>query len=155
MKLRLVTRTPGFAAGVLGPLLITWWETLPTAVQARAAGDVLATLGRSESRILCISILGADAPPPDAEVRKIVASQISHLAGRIVAIANVVEGEGFRGAAARAMLIGMALAMRPPYPHKTAATIEDAAKFLAQHSDARLTVADIVLGCRELKHWQE
>ncbi|HWL86011.1 MAG TPA: hypothetical protein VNO21_09425 [Polyangiaceae bacterium] len=154
MRLRLVTKSPGFSLGVAGPLLIVWWDALPTAGQAHKAGEALAALGRAENRVLVVVILGAGVPPPDADVRKIVAAQVSHLAGRIAGIANVVEGEGFRGAAARAMLTGMALVMRPAYPHKTVATVEDAAVFLAPHSDGRLTVTDIVLASRELRDWQ-
>ncbi|WP_394839341.1 hypothetical protein LVJ94_20860 [Pendulispora rubella] len=151
MNLRLVTRAPGFATGSIGNLAISFWESQQTAEQAHHAAEVLSALGRTEGRVLVLAVLPPTAPAPSNAVRSVISNAFTRLGSQIHAVANAVEGDGFRAATMRAVVTSMALVIRPSYPVKTVATVEDAAEFLAAHSDGRLTVSDIVLASRELR----
>lgn len=143
MKLESVISTPGFASGVYGPLLVSIWDTAATVDQARSAASMLAALGRTEDQILMMAVLGPSCPPPDNAVRDIFAAEINRLSGRIAAVANIVEGQGFRAAAMRAVLTGLALVIRSPQLQKACPTVDDGAHFLADHSHGRLTASAI------------
>lgn len=143
MKLESVISGPGFASGVYGPVLISVWDSAATVEQARSASSLLAALGRTEDHILMMAVLGPSCPPPDNAVRDIFAAEINRLGGRITAVANIVEGQGFRAAAMRAVLTGLTLVIRSSQQQRACATVDEGAHFLAEHSQGRLTAAAI------------
>ena len=123
-----------------------------TAQQAQQAAEVLTTLGRTENHVMVLAVLGSTAPAPANAVRASISNAFTRLGPQVHAVANVVEGEGFRAATLRAVVTSMALVIRPTYPVKMTPTIEEAADFLAPYSDGRLTVSDIVLASRDLRN---
>lgn len=143
MRLESVIHGPGFATAVYGPLHLSVWDTATTIDQARSAASNLATLGRTEEHILMMSVLGPSCPPPDSAVREVFATELNRLTGRIAAVANIVEGQGFRAAALRGVLTGLALVIRSAQQQRTCASVDEGGHFLAAHSGGRLTAAAI------------
>jgi len=144
MRLESVVNGPGFASGLYGPLHLSVWDTAATVDQARKAAANLAALGRGEDRILMMAVLGPSCPPPDNAVRDIFAAELNRLSGRITAVANIIEGQGFRAAAMRAVLTGLTLVLRSQQQEqKACATVEEGSQFLAGHSQGRLTAPEI------------
>lgn len=143
MKLDSVSTHPGFAAGRLGPLHLSIWDTRSTPEQAARAIEVLEGLGREEERVLVLAVLGANTPPPDDAVRDLFAAGFGRLGKRVVAVGNVIEGQGFRAATMRAVVTGLTLVIRAPHPQRTFATIEEGARFIAEQSEGRLTTDQV------------
>lgn len=138
MELKSVTSAPGFRAGLFGPLHISIWDTQVVPEHARSAAALLAQLGRVEDRALVLAVLGPNTPPPDGIVRDIFASEFSRLGPRVVAVANVIEGQGFRAAAMRAVVTGLALVIQAGPRQKACMTLEEGAMFIAERSEGRL-----------------
>ncbi len=151
MSLENVTRLDGFAAGSVGPLAITTWDGVPTLEHARAAVSTLDRVRTKEKIVLIMAVVGANTPPPDAEVRNLVGQAMTAVGDKMRAAVQVVEGQGFRAAAIRGVLIGMGLLIRAKHPEKVCQTVAEAAQFLAQHSEGRLQPTDIVRAVTELR----
>ena len=150
-ELRWLSVTPGLASAAFGPLAISVWTSAPTLEHASTAATLLASLGKVQPKLLVLAVLGPNTPPPDGAVREILAHQLTRLGAQIAAVANVVEGQGFRAATMRAVLTGMVLVIRPTYPQRACATIEEAAGFLAERSDTRLDAPGIVRAVQKLR----
>jgi hypothetical protein len=98
-----------------------------------------------------LSVLGPNTPPPDSVVRQFIANAFAKRENQILALAQVVEGEGFRVAALRAVLIGIAMLIRPPFPQKAFPTILEASEFLATHSEGRLKGTAIATATHQIR----
>jgi hypothetical protein len=151
MKLELVHRSPGFASGAYGPLAISVWDDAPSREHAMNAASLLDSVARAHKEVLLLAVVGPDCPPPESAVREILAAELRRLSKQIVASANLVEGQGFRAAALRSVLTGMALLVRPPYPQKICATMTEASEFLVGYSGGQLTTSVIARSVDELR----
>jgi hypothetical protein len=151
MKLEHVATSTGFAAGGLGPLAVSIWEGISTPEKARAAASLLARMANTEPSLLVLAVLGPDVPPPDGEVREILTRQLRESGDRVCAMANVIEGRGFRAATVRAVLTGMSLVLRTQRPDRVCDSVEEGASFLASLSDGRLTASDVIQAVTQLR----
>lgn len=70
----------------------------------------------SAPRTAFLCVVGADTEPPDQAIREASAQMISSHLGKLVAVACVVEGTGFRSAITRTVLSGMLLLLRSAPP---------------------------------------
>lgn len=154
MKLENVTRVRGFASASFGPLAISIWDTTARVDDARIAADLLTTVSRRDSPILVLAVLGPETPPPDGPVRDMLAKRLTELGEKkISCVANVVEGQGFRAAALRGVLIGMAAIIRPKYPQVTCASVPEGSQVIAENSGGRLmatAVGQAILALRAM-----
>jgi hypothetical protein len=151
MEIQLVGKSVGFAAGSYGPIALSVWNGPSTPEHARQAAALLAAVARAEDKILMMAVLGPEVPPPDAAVREILSEQIQKIEKQILATANVIEGQGFRAATIRAVITGMGLVIRPPYPQKVFARVEQGAAFLAENSQGRLSASNVVRAVHDLR----
>lgn len=151
MRVEQITRLPGFACGAVGPIAISVWDGPATTTHARAAAALLASVHRAEKSMLVLAVLGPNNPPPDGEVRDIIAQQVTKCEDRIRAVSQVIEGQGFRAATIRAVLTGMSLVLRTKRPEKVCNTVEEAASFLAPHTQGRVSAFDITRAVAELR----
>lgn len=85
---------------------------------------------RYPSGIYLLTVVEEDAPMPSYEAREAVAVFLRNGAGRIRMSAVVHEGAGFRAAAVRSVVTGIAMLSKVPFPHHIFATVEQAAKWL-------------------------
>lgn len=151
MKLESVFTSAGFATGRFGPLHLSIWDAAATREPALKAIEVLAALGRQEDRVLVMAVLGPNTPPPDNVVRDLFAAEFGRLGKRVAAVANVIEGSGFRAATMRAVVTGLTLVIRAGHPQRACPTIDDGALFIAEHSEGRLSVDQIRRAALDLR----
>ena len=114
-------------------MAISLWTGTPRAHFARSALALVDELSRVHTHVYLLAVLTKDCPLPDDQVRKAFAEGLARNRGTIGAVANVVEGVGFRSAALRGVLTSMAMLIQAPYPQKASATTADAAAFLREH----------------------
>jgi hypothetical protein len=151
MKGEHVATSTGFATGGFGPLAVSIWEGVPTPAKAQSAASLLATMAKTEPNLLVLAVLGPSASPPDGEVREILTRQLTESGDRVRAVVNVIEGRGFRAATVRAVLTGMALALRAQRPDLVCDSVEEGGRVLASLSDGRLTPSDVSQAVTELR----
>ena len=83
-----------------------------------------------------VTILRSDTPPPTEAARAVI-KRVFRTFGEVVkAGAMVIEGTGFVAATFRSVLSMILLALRPNYPFKIFASIEDGLAFGLNHVDA-------------------
>jgi hypothetical protein len=85
---------------------------------------------RYPSGVYLLTIIEKGAPMPSTEQREEVAVFLRSGSGRTRMSAVVIEGTGFRAAAVRSVVTGLAMLVRLPYPHEIFGTLEQAAKWL-------------------------
>jgi len=150
VKVEVVKQLPDFVCGLYGPLAIAVWEGLTTTQTAQVAAKMLTDHADREGKVIILGILGETAPPPDPKTREILAAGMARVGMRAAASATVIEGKGFRGAAMRAVLIGLGLVAKTPIPHRACATVQDAATFMNEH-DSRLASREIINAVQTLR----
>lgn len=121
-----VTRDREHCRGLLPNLVVAHWfgETTLSAVHG------LDTLVRKASTrypdgICLIQVVSAGAAMPSAEARAELAALLRR-GSALVGSAVVMPGVGFRVATARAVVTGLAMMVRPPFPHVVHASVADA-----------------------------
>jgi cytochrome c556 len=87
--------------------------------------------GKFPEGVLMVTIVEEGAPMPVVEVRDALAKFLASGAGRSKMSAVIHEGIGFRAAAVRAVVTGLAMVAKLPYPHKVFATPTDAARWFS------------------------
>jgi hypothetical protein len=122
--------------------IVSWSCVLAARWRATPSKPKLELLGRHQRmladatvdrRIVAITIVSPSASLIlTGEARK--ESETLAKAGReyVLGLAQVVEGEGFGAAAARAVLTGIQLAVRAGYPQKVFGTLGDAMPWVAE-----------------------
>jgi hypothetical protein len=79
-------------------------------------------------------VIGESAPLPSAEARALSATVLRRLPLAFSVV--TFEGAGFRAAAVRAVVAGISLLAKVPYPYKSFASIEDASTWVAMRTRA-------------------
>lgn len=85
---------------------------------------------RYPSGIYLLTIVEEEARMPPYEAREAVAIFLRNSTGRVRMSAVVHEGSGFRAAAVRSVVTGIAMLSKVGFPHHIFATVEQAAKWL-------------------------
>jgi hypothetical protein len=85
-----------------------------------------------------LCIVPANASPPREEVRAAIREAFANVSQILASVCWYVEGAGFKAAAARAVLSGLILLMRPTYPTHITSDLHDALRW----SYARVGSAD-------------
>lgn len=151
MKLENVTKLDGFASASLGPIVITVFDKAGTVDHARAAGMLLARVARMEPNVFIFAVLGPDVGPPDKELRDIMSRELAKAEDRVCSVSQVIEGDGFRAAALRAVLTGMSLMLRLKRIDQVSRSVEKGAAKIAAQTGGRVGAADVVQAVAELR----
>lgn len=85
---------------------------------------------RYPSGVYLLTIIEPGAPMPAPAERESIAVFLRMCGGRTRMSAVVIEGSGFRAAAVRSVVTGMAMLVRLPYPHEIFGSLEQAARWL-------------------------
>ncbi len=80
-----------------------------------------------------IAVVEEHSPLPPAEVRNRIAQDVLLASGWKIS-ALVYEGSGFRAAAVRGVILGIGLLAKPPFPHRSFATVGSAAEWIADRA---------------------
>jgi hypothetical protein len=115
--------------------LVLWMrETQPSAVTAM--GNLLGELAERNGRIVLLQIVEPGAIMPSTAVRDAISLLLKEHAPAMLGSAVVFEGDGFRGAAARAVVSTMALVTRLSFPHQIFASVPVALRWLDERQPA-------------------
>jgi hypothetical protein len=106
--------------------------TMSGAAAAQEVFDALAREHRDGAFVL--TVVEENAPMPTPEVRAMMARFLATRAPQIILSAVVYEGTGFRAAAVRSLVTGLALVSKLPYRHKVFATVDEAASWFRSNS---------------------
>jgi hypothetical protein len=100
--------------------------------------------------VYLVTIVEEGAPMPAPDARQALTKFLMSGAGRTRMSAVIHEGSGFRAAAVRSVVTGLAMAARLPYPHKVFASVAEAGTWFAtspdQAIDSTLLLASVADG---------
>jgi hypothetical protein len=142
---RVIESTRDHAIGALRDVVLLVWrrDTSLAGTQAfdRAAHDLARALG---TRVGLLTVVEAEAPIPSSAAREALSSAMKSCSDVLIASAVTFEGEGFRASAVRGVATALSLMAKPPYPHKTFATVHDAAQWLSSRMHGAQLPPDIL-----------
>ncbi len=122
---------------------------LPVDEYARIETIVKTQAQKNAGGLGCLVIIPEGAQPPPAEVRRYLDGMLDRLPMRC--LAYLVEGSGFRAAAARAALVGMRVFQRRRYSTKVSSSLDEAIKWtLAQLGGDDARKADLPTATRAI-----
>lgn len=115
MKIQILAKHRGFCVGVWNMTVVHLWEGPPTLADARVMVRACEKLlDEGHRNVTTIGIVARKSPPPEPEVRKVLAHWSQHVVSRMAGAVLVAEGGGFRAALVR----GVGLALTTFAPHK-------------------------------------
>lgn len=125
--------------------MFAWWIDAPDVAAVKTLAEVMETFSAKHLRVGGFNFVTATkATQFTDETRRLVAEIRAKHAPKQLAIATVIEGDGFRAAAVRAVASGLNMLSREPFPSKNFDTLEDAVPWfasLAQVDAGRLSSA--------------
>ncbi len=117
----------------VGPICVALWQTKPTRALFEVQRSQLhAAVTRAPGQVAFLCVVEATAEPPDDAERAASAAMITSQGARLLGVACVIEGSGFRAAITRTVLSGMVLMIRTPAPIKLFDGVRVASPFLAR-----------------------
>lgn len=121
-----------------GDLSVANWFGVPNVTSARAQMDALLAHVRSrKDKVGLLTILDAGLPLPDEATRTVISDSVRSIEAHVTRQSMVIEGSGFGASAIRAMIAGMSLVVRAPYPIKVFDNVASAVAWTVQPSPAR------------------
>ena len=120
-----------FAARSVGPVVFVVWRGVVTPEAVEGVGALLhRTAEQHPDGIAFITIASFHAPIPSAAVRARIIEVYSELGSGLVAVAQVVEGEGFWASAALCFIAGLGLLHRHAHRNKVFGNVDEAADWV-------------------------
>lgn len=101
--------------------------------------------------VFLITIVEQGAPMPPSEVRDLLANFLEVGSGKTLMSAVVHEGSGFRAAAVRSVVTGLAMLARLSYPHQVFGSVEVAARWFASASASGLNADELAEAIAEAR----
>ncbi len=111
-------------------LLAAWTGQTPNASDFRQGLAAEVAAAKQIGRAATVVLVHETTPLPDDELRKLIATELRTLTPYLVAGVTVVPQQGFKGAAARALVSTLQLIVRPGYPERVVSSYAEAAGFL-------------------------
>ena len=108
---------------------------------------------RFPNGMACITIVPPNARPPREEIRAAIREAFITVHKHLASVCWHVEGSGFKAAAARAVLSGMVMVLKPSFPSHITAELHDALawSYARAGAPADLDLAAIALRIEELR----
>jgi len=133
-----IERKNGVALGICEDTVVIYHARAPTLESVHLIDNAIKhqAVARLE-RILALVVIDALSRTPDVEVRNAMQRSLLSHASRTVALAYAIMGTGFSNAAARAVVSGMLVFVRPPYPTKVFPTVSAASQWLLSQGENR------------------
>jgi len=133
VTLRVTHNADGLLMGMLGPICLALWQSKPTPERfAIQRAQLHAAIAREPGKLTFLCVVTPEAEPPDEAERKASAEMITSQGGKLLGVACVIEGDGFRAAITRTVLAGIVFVIRSPVPIKLFDSVLHAAPFLAR-----------------------
>jgi hypothetical protein len=132
---RVSEQTSDHTFGTWNHLVIVVWKHETTVSALRGSGALVRALAKERGfPVGLLTIVEDGAPLPSTEARKVAAEVLHGVPIKLSAM--VFEGQGFRAASVRGVITGIGLLARTPYPHRTFATVKDAAIWIEKETHA-------------------
>jgi hypothetical protein len=131
--LRITHAADGLVMAMIGPICLALWQLKPTPERfAVQRSHLQAAIARDPGKVAFLCVVSPKAEPPEDDERKASADMISSQGSKLLGVACVIEGVGFRAAITRTVLTGMLLLIRTPAPIKLYESVRLASPFLAR-----------------------
>jgi len=112
--------------------MFAWWLDVPDVAALAKLREEVEKFSATVPRFAGFNIVAAQkATKFDEEARKSISEIRSRFREKQLAIATVIEGDGFWAAAVRAVASGMAMIANEPFPSKNFDSAGDAVAWLA------------------------
>lgn len=114
----IVTNTHDYALALLNEIVAIIWRHETTLAGIQSSNKLVAEVARHHPKgIALLTVISEVAPMPSSEARKALADLMcTHRLIRCSAV--IMEGTGFRAAAVRSVVTGLALLSHHEYPHR-------------------------------------
>ena len=131
-----IERKNGVALGLCEDTLVIYYAKAPTLESVRTIDNATKHPAVTQmNRVLALIVIDAVSRAPETEVRVAMQKSIRAQASRTIALAYAILGNGFSNAAARAVVSGMLLLVRPPYATKVFPTVSTASQWLLSQGE--------------------
>jgi hypothetical protein len=153
-----VSCTEDYAVGAWDNLLVLIWRRNTTADAARDVRGFCESIAREQpGGIFILTLVRAQAPPPDPEARAIMVRLLKDGKSYIRAVAVVIEGKGFRASMVRSVVTGLTFLARSPFPHRVCDLEDAVAMFVEAAKDANVpfAAAQVPVALRLLRQTME
>jgi len=131
-----IERKNGVALGICEDVLVLYYAQAPTLESVRTIDIAIKhpTVARLK-RIHVLVVIDSGSRAPEADARVAMQRSIRSQASRTAALAYAILGTGFSNAAARAVVSGILLLLRPKYPTKVFPTVSAASQWLLSQGE--------------------
>ena len=129
-----IETTRDHAIGWLPGAVIHVWRGATTEAGVACVRTALEEAVRApgDRPLVLIGVVEADAPMPDDRGRRLLSDGMREAAEEIAASALVFEGQSFKSAAVRAVMAGLGLLARAPYPLDVFSSVSAATQALTR-----------------------
>jgi hypothetical protein len=132
---RVVHQSEDFGVVVVGVVVISRWRAGLPAARMRQLLEVYRELLRAGPHIAGLIWMPKQRfAPPDAEARGVLVDIEKEIGSRSLALGIVLEGSPMVLATARAVVTGVGLVSRAPYPRAIVGTFAEGAAFVAERA---------------------
>jgi len=141
----------GLVAAQKGETCIAIWRHKPQQMTfgiQRSMLDRTVAAHPGKAKFLCV--VEPDAPAPDDDVREASADMVNEHGDKLIKVACVIEGDGLRATANRAVLAAMSLFVRSPVATKFFGSVGSAARWLME-SEGSAAAINLELEVRDLR----
>lgn len=133
VELNVLHNADGLLMAMVGPVCLALWRSKPTPERfGIQRAHLHAQIARAPGQVAFLCVVEPHAEPPDEAERKASASMITSQGAKLLGVACVIEGSGFRAAITRTVLSGMVMLIRTPSPQKLFDSVRAASPFLAR-----------------------
>jgi hypothetical protein len=128
--LEIVEDDSDHAIGVWHNSVFAIWRGETTQQSVAHLAMILFRVHQTErANVGLLQYVAPDASVPSKDTRDALANLLREARGRVACSAVVAPGTGFRIAAGRAVVTGIAMLARPGFPHQVFSTLEEAAEW--------------------------
>ncbi len=133
IELQVLHNADGLLMGMIGPVCLALWRAKPTPERFEVQRAHLhAQVARAPGEVAFLCVVEPHAEPPEEAERRASATMINSQGAKLLGVACVIEGSGFRAAITRTVLSGMLMLIRAPSPQKLFDSVRAASPFLAR-----------------------
>lgn len=148
--MEIVYEHPGVVAGYLAPVYVCWWRKSPALPFAQEMMNTfIAKATSSPGGIVFLVITDTGIGPPDRAAANVLSQGTRQTEKHILAHGFVIEGTGLKAGAIRTSVKTIQSLSRVIFPWTIAATVDEAALWLARKTqfisedEAKVLIAEI------------
>jgi hypothetical protein len=132
---RVIYDDEGLQIAIWSRVFFNRWRTTATQERLVVLGEQQRALvqATADKRIAVVTVLeDKSGTMPSGPARKEAEAVAKSVREAVIVQAQVVEGDGFVAASIRALISGISLAIRAPYPNKVFKTVDEALPWVEQ-----------------------